>query len=164
MNRLVVAQTSNHSARRRLDCDSAASWNNVSDLEETLIGSGPDPGYAREIFGRREDDHADPHVENAVHLFEGHIAFLMQELEDRKDGPRTGPDHDVDVLGQHARNVVEESATRDVSHPVNEVLRQQRFEGPEVGEMRRQQGVRDGFLSELLQSIPGALVQLLEKN
>ena len=66
------------------------------------------------------DQHeADAHVEDAVHLVVVDLALALDEVEDRRDGPRGAVDLGRDGLGEHARDVVLEAAAGDVGHAGN---------------------------------------------
>src|SRR5271157_1408089 len=69
-----------------------------------------------ELLRRHDQDHADAHVEGAQHLVAGHIADLLQVLEDGWHRPGVDLDDRSHALGQHARKVLGEAAAGDVRH------------------------------------------------
>ena len=66
-----------------------------------------------------DQDEADAHVEDTVHLVVVDLPLALDELEDRRHVPRRAVDFAGDGLRENARNVVREAAARDVGHAVD---------------------------------------------
>ena len=90
-----------------------------------------------------DQDHADAHVECAVHL----VAFDRPPPGQlaKQDGnlPRTPVDHRAQALGEDARHVVREPAARDVGERVQVRVLEQSAQGAQVAAVRGEQGVSD---------------------
>ena len=81
----------------------------------TQVGSAIAPWTASTSSGAHIDDHADAHVERAVQLVGRHRRHqLADESEQRWHRPRAELDRRVDVVGQHARQVLGQAAAGDV--------------------------------------------------
>src|SRR5258708_4971362 len=91
-----------------------------------------DPGTQVEVFLQGADDrggvklgddqdHADPHVEDAEHLSVGHLAKLLKPGEDRRYVP-LATDSKSQAFRQNAGWIIEKSASGDVGDPVDNLL------------------------------------------
>src|SRR5256714_11419190 len=101
------------------------------------------------VRGRADDDHADAHVEGSVHLRFGDVADLLHDAEDRGHGPTAACDFDGGAFGQDARDVLKESAARDVRERLDDSGVEQTFERSKVTEVRLQKGLADGHAERI---------------
>ena len=88
-----------------------------------------------EVFGD-DQDQADPHVEDAVHLGLVDRAQPLQPGEDLGDRPRPAAEADGAALGKDARRVIDQAAAGDVGDavhdPLDPVVAVDRLDGPHV--------------------------------
>src|SRR6266576_3022052 len=71
------------------------------------------------LFPRHDGNHADAHIENLIKLRLGHTAAPGEDLKNRRHLPSAFADEHIAIRRQHPRNVVHESAARDMSESVN---------------------------------------------
>src|ERR1700690_1204774 len=87
-------------------------------------------------------DHPDAHIEDAVHLFVVDLAGVADELEERGWRPGRAVDHGRDILWQHARDVVVETAAGDVGKPLDLDRLHERLNRPQVTPVHGEEDVR----------------------
>ena len=71
------------------------------------------------IAGGSDDDEADAHVEDAMHLFVGDVAELLEPGEDALWLPCRAVDDGAETCGEDARGVFDEAAAGDVRHALD---------------------------------------------
>ena len=108
-------------------------------------GDGVGDGGAdrRDGVGGDDEDHADAHVEDAVHLGVLDAAALLDEAEDGGDVPRVEVDSGGDAVRQAAGDVALEAAAGDVGHALQ--APQHGREERVVGAVGRRGGRRRGW-------------------
>ena len=74
---------------------------------------------ASNIFLGNDHHEADAHVEHTIHLIAIDATLILNEVEDRRNFPRSAVDLGIDTLGENTRNVVRKSTARDMSHAVD---------------------------------------------
>ncbi len=88
-----------------------------------------------EVFGD-DQDQADPHVEDAVHLGLVDRAQSLQPGEDLGDRPRSALQADGAAVGKDARGIVDQAAAGDVGDavhdPLDAVVAVNRLDGADV--------------------------------
>src|SRR6185369_14518046 len=116
-------------------------------------------------LGAGDDDHAYAQVESSQHVFSRHVADLLQQIEDRQDGPTAILKRHVDIGGQNTRNVFDQSAAGDVRQSLNHAfVFDQPFERGQIAFMRLQQLFSGGaaeFGHDLIQLISGGVEEQL---
>ena len=81
---------------------------------------------SRGVLLAHDDDIADAHVEDPVHLIMIDFALSLDEREDGRSLPAVAVDDGIAVRGQNPRDVVHEPTARDVSHPADRQFGHQR--------------------------------------
>src|SRR5262245_7034466 len=95
----------------------------ADDLTDARVGLAQCIEVAGErlhILRRDDTDHADAHVERAVHLRFGDAAQLLHDGEHRQDGPGAPLDPGRCAFGKDAREVVGQPAPGDVGETADE--------------------------------------------
>src|SRR5262245_20092123 len=119
-------------------------------------------------LGAGDDDHAYAQVERTQHVFMRHVAYLPQQIEDRQDGPTPFFDRHVDVGGQDARDVFDQSASGDVRQALDHAFMfDQPFQRGLIAFMRLQQLFGDGaaeFGHVLVEVISGGVEDQLARK
>src|SRR6516162_965020 len=91
----------------------------LAELRHRLAGVGEDPHYLVDGIGLDDRDHTDAAVEGAQHFELGDPAPRRQPFEHGQDRQTSEIDTDAEMLWQHARNVVGETAAGDVGQPLH---------------------------------------------
>ena len=95
-----------------------------------------------------DQDQADPHVEDAVHLGVVDRAQPLEPGKDLGDRPRAAVEPDRAAFGKDARGVVDQAAAGDMGDPVDDpldaVVAVDRLDGPDVDAGRLEQLVGHG--------------------
>src|SRR5262245_45656257 len=119
-------------------------------------------------FGADDDDHAYAQVKGAQHVFARHGADFPQQVEDRQGGPAPFIERHVDVGGQDARDVFDQSAASDVRQALDHaVVFDQPFERGQIAFMGLQQLFGDGaaeFGHILVEFISGGAEEQLARQ
>ena len=89
--------------------------------------------HAIGIVGRAADDHADPHVEGAVHVVLRHAPDALEIAEDRVGRPGGLVDQRSGARREDARQVLGDPAAGDVREPFDEPRLEER---PDHGQIR----------------------------
>src|SRR5574344_859355 len=84
-----------------------------------LPGRFQRPGDLPGLRRRRDDHHADAHIERAVHFLPVDTAPLLQQLKNRRTEPGRRVNLDAHILRQRTRNIIVETAACDVCHAVD---------------------------------------------
>src|SRR5439155_12371126 len=86
----------------------------LAQQRHALAALGKNSGDLFDRIGLDDGDHADTAVEGAQQFELGDAPLRRQPFEDRQHRQARQVDPDTEMLGQHARNVVGESAAGDV--------------------------------------------------
>ena len=118
-----------------------------------------------QVAGRDDDDHADAHVEGAVHLLVGDAPALLDQAEERRHLPGArGAARAPRPCGQDARDVAREAAAGDVDERPHLVALEERLERGEVAAVRRRAAPRPTRGAELGQVRVDAVAEGLEEH
>src|SRR5579872_6381375 len=115
----------------------------VSDDVRRFAGRVQAMGEGRRLLGGDDDDDTDSHVEGSEHLRIRHLAALLNQREYGWDRPGPALDGGAAVDGKDPRDVVVESAARDVRHALDVEFAQKWHDRRSVAAVDRQQLLRE---------------------
>ena len=69
------------------------------------------------IVRRNDRRHSDPHIEHLIHLVARDAAAFLHDLKDGWDFPAAHINHRIAIVRQNTRQIINQSATGNVSKP-----------------------------------------------
>ena len=84
------------------------------------------------VGGRADENQADAHVERTEHLGVGQRAGALQPLKERRNHPTLPVDLEAPARRQHARQVLDNPAPRNVRHSLDPAARKQRLDDIQI--------------------------------
>src|SRR6267142_2704068 len=117
----------------------ALGGDHLAQQRHALAALGENRGDFFDFLGPDDSDHADAAVEGAQQFEFGDTALLRQPLEHRQHRQACQIDPDAEVLWQHARNIIGETAAGDVGKALDRIGVADRAQARSDIEPRRRQ-------------------------
>src|SRR4030095_5422816 len=100
-----------------------------SKFQTDVARSGLDPAnplrfqnrYCASCVSLRDNyNHSNAHVEDLIHLLTIDVSIFLQDLEDPRNAPAFRFNYSVTIWRQNSRQIVDETATGDMSKPCDD--------------------------------------------